>query len=431
MSRYSLLAALFLASSPAVAQENVRANPAAEAATQPTVDTAELSRRIDVLAQELERMKIGEAAASADRSQYGLGPAASKVYRGQGVSLGGYGETVYEYIRKNKDDGTPSARQPKFDLLRAVLYTGYKFSDRWVVNSEIEFEHGGKEIGVEFAYLDYLWRPELNFRVGNLLVPMGLINELHEPTTFLSADRPDTERQIIPSTWHENGVGVFGSAGPLTYRAYAITGFKASGFSSSGLRGGRQGGSEALAQDWAAVVRTDFTGVEGLLFGASGYYGGSDQSANPNQTKQIQTAIYDVHLDWQWRGLQVRGLLAGAHNSNTGILTIEDPKTKRQRPRTSNEAVGKLLQGYYGEIGYDVLSPSGSRQALIPFVRWEHLNPQKRIVTGAGGKGTSSLTTGFAFKPLDQIIFKADYKNFINEKKDQADELNLAVGYVF
>ncbi|HSG41478.1 MAG TPA: hypothetical protein VLE27_17685, partial [Thermoanaerobaculia bacterium] len=122
---------------------------------------AELERRLEILAGEIEKMNIGEAA-TADQSTYGLGPAASKIYRAErGVSIGGYGELRYQDF--------DSDRSSDFDLLRAILYFGYKWNDRWVFNSEVEYEHAGEEVALEFAYLDYLWRPEANLRAGLVL----------------------------------------------------------------------------------------------------------------------------------------------------------------------------------------------------------------------------------------------------------------------
>src|SRR5262249_21507046 len=144
--------------------------------------------------------------------------------------------------KAEEDEATEEGRQ--FDLRRAVVYVGYKWNDHLLFNSEGEFEHAGEEIEGEFAYLDYLWKPQANFRRGLILVPMGFLNELHEPTTFLGADRPDTEQLILPTTWRENGVGLFGDLGGFRYRTYLMNGLDASGFSERGLAGGRQNGSE-------------------------------------------------------------------------------------------------------------------------------------------------------------------------------------------
>ncbi|HXU46945.1 MAG TPA: hypothetical protein VN783_15555, partial [Thermoanaerobaculia bacterium] len=149
-------------------------------------ELAEIERKIDVLAAEIEKLKIGEAAVAADRSTNGMGPAASKIYRGErGVSIGGYGEAFYEGPDSKTDDGQPSGEHAVTVLERAVVYVGYKWNDRLLFNSEIEFEDGGEEVSVEFAYLDFLFKPEFNLRAGHLLLPVGFLNELHEPTTFL------------------------------------------------------------------------------------------------------------------------------------------------------------------------------------------------------------------------------------------------------
>ena len=122
-----------------------------------------------------------------------------------------------------------------------VLYTGYKFTDSILFNAEIEFEHattgstksssGGGSVSVEFAYLDFLLRDWANIRAGLVLVPMGFLNEIHEPVSYFGVNRPDIERQIIPSTWRENGVGIHGTLyEQVDYQAFVINGFNARGF---------------------------------------------------------------------------------------------------------------------------------------------------------------------------------------------------------
>ena len=140
-------------------------------------------------------------------------------------------------------------------------------------------------MSVEFAALDYLYHPALNFRAGLVLVPMGFVNEVHEPPFFLGTQRPTPERAIIPSTWRENGVGIYGELGEgrLQYRAYAVNGFDASGFTSSGLRGGRQKGSRAKANDLGFVGRVDFEPLAGWLVGGSYYRGDSGQDQDFTQ----------------------------------------------------------------------------------------------------------------------------------------------------
>jgi len=160
-------------------------------------EIAELRQQIEILSREIEALKL-EAAPAAEpettERQFGLGRAASKVYRSRGVSLGGYGEMLYENFAAERDSGIPSGSKDQLDFLRAVLYTGYKWSDRVVFNSELEVEHATTsgqigEVSLEFGYLDFLIDPRFNVRAGLLLMPVGLVNELHEPTAFLGAPR--------------------------------------------------------------------------------------------------------------------------------------------------------------------------------------------------------------------------------------------------
>jgi hypothetical protein len=167
---------------------------------------AELERRLDAISVELERLSLGIDVVQADSSIMGLGPAASKVYQvTQGVSIGGYGEILYENFDDMREDDTPATSLDVIDALRAIVYFGYKFDDRLLFNSEVEIEHAN-EAYLEFAYLDYMLTESVGVRAGLLLAPLGLVNELHEPPVFIDAKRSFTENRIIPTTWRENGI---------------------------------------------------------------------------------------------------------------------------------------------------------------------------------------------------------------------------------
>ena len=136
------LAALVISVAPA---------PRLDAQDADSVRLATLERRIEAVTLELERMQLGRDVVEADSSIQGLGPAASKVYRvNQGVSLGGYGEFLYENFSAKREDGSASGALDRFDAVRVILYVGYKFNDRLLFNSELEIEHG-KESFLEFA----------------------------------------------------------------------------------------------------------------------------------------------------------------------------------------------------------------------------------------------------------------------------------------
>jgi hypothetical protein len=397
---------------------------------------AELERRVEILAEELERERIGEGVfRRAERSEHGLGVAASKVYQvKRGLSIGGYGEALYESFDSTRDDGTPAGASDQIDFLRGILYFGYKFTDRWLFNSEIEFEHASTgeegEASLEFASIEYLHRPALNVRAGLLLVPMGFVNELHEPPLFLSARRPDVDQRIIPTTWRENGFGIFGDAGPFSYRTYVVNGLEGAGFSASGIRGGRQKGSEALAEDFAWTGRLDYTGTPGLLAGVSAYLGDSGQGLGDPSGRTIgaRTTIVEAHLELKYRGLELRAL------GVRGELDDVD-RLNAALGLQGAASIGEEMAGFYVQLGYDLFArlDQGAR-SLIPFARWETYDTQKSVPAGFTSNPANDvelLTVGLAFKPIDQLVFKADYQDYDNDAGTGVDQFNVALGYLF
>ncbi len=413
--------ALALAACSAFAQES----PAAEKRL------ADLERKLEALSRELESQKTGALMPMAlEEGRFGLGSGASKVYAvPSGLSVGGYGEFLYENKAAQLQDGTRVGSDKKLDALRLVLYTGYKFSNLIVFNSEIEFEHGGYsdelpegEVIVEFAYLDFLINPALNVRAGQLLVPMGFINELHEPPAFLGARRPQVERTLIPATWHENGVGIHGDLpGNLTYRLYLMDGLDASKFSGSGIRGGRQAGKEANAQSLAWTGRLDWTPQPGVLVGASFYTGNSNQSGDG---EAITTTVWDAHAEYRARGFQFRALYTRTTNSEGGVAALDPADPARK--------VGTQQWGGYLEAGYDLLS--GSKQALIPYFRYERMDAQQEVAPGVNrgaNQDRTLLVAGVAFKPIPQIAVKADWTRDQNRARTGRDQFSLALGYTF
>ncbi len=393
----------------------------------------ELELRLDVLAEEVEKLRVGEQA-FADTTERGLGMAASKVYRvREGVALGGYGEAVLTDFADRREDGSPSGKTTTFDMLRTVFYVGYRFSDDWVLDTEIELEHAttgkGGEVSVEFAFLDWMARPWLNVRSGMVLVPMGWVNELHEPTAFLGATRPDVERHIIPTTWRELGAGLYGESGPFSYRTYVITGLDAAGFTAGGIRGGRQKGAKAKAEDWAWVGRLDFGPAPGLVLGGALYAGGVGQDlvSPAGGGVDVDVTMAELHGEWRWKGLEARLLAVGTWLDGAGDLN-------RALGLEGAAGVGESMNGGYLQLGYDVLSRREGRAALLPFVRWETLDTQASVAEGFAADPANDreiLTLGLVYRPLDQLVFKADWQKVTDGARTGIDRFNLALGYIF
>lgn len=386
-------------------------------------DAAELKRQIEVLAAEIEALKTHqtEKVAVADTASYGLGAAASKVYRApQGVSIGGYGEFLYQNIGEGRVNTA--------DALRAILYTGYKFNDRVLFNSEVEYEHANTErngeIEVEFAYLDYLVKPSFNVRAGLMLMPVGITNEQHEPTSFFSARRPVVDSRIIPTTWEELGAGVFGDVGPLTYRAYVTTSLTSDTFTQTGIRGGRQLGSQAKADDLAVVGRLDWHAVEGTTLGGSLFTGNTGQ----DRSYGGRVTLGEVHADSKFRAVTLRALYARG--------TIDDAaRINAANNLRGSAGVGDSFGGWYVEGGYDLSAMlPRSDMSLTPFARYESLNTQRSVPAGFTRNPANEqtiFTVGFAFKPISQTVVKVDWQNVDNEAGTGINQWNVALGYIF
>jgi hypothetical protein len=392
---------------------------------QDTTELARLKRQVEAITRELERMRLGgDVVVQADTGVLGFGPAASKVYKvNEGVSIGGYGEVLYRLVSDELESGESSPAASRFDALRAIVYFGYKFSDRLLVNTEIEIEHAN-EAFLEFAYLDYKLTDAIGLRGGLLLSPMGLVNELHEPPVFLGTTRPMVEQSIIPTTWRENGLGVFGDVGPVSYRAYVMNGLQGVKFSAAGLRGGRQKGSNALAEDLAGVVRADYTGMPGVLVGGSVYYGGSGQNAIVDGREvQANTFIWEGHASYQAQGLDLRALVAGAAVDEAARLNA-----------AGASGVAERLGGGYAHAGYDVLRGLETRQQLFPFVRYEWINTQMELAEGATATGANegtAILVGASWKPVPQVAVKGDYQIHSNEAETGRNQFALVLSYLF
>ena len=438
--RFAALAALvsLLFLRPAAAQQpSVQAdqNPEVVAEAEPPElspedQVQELIRRIDLLATELERLRSGESPreelTDERRRNLGLAPSAAAVYRAsEGVSFAGYGEMLLENFDAENESGIGGAPTTRLDFLRHILYAGYRFNDRFLFNSEIEVEHAN-EISVEFAYVDFRASDNLTLRAGMILLPLGLVNEFHEPTVFAGAKRPETEQRILPTTWRENGAGVLGSAGIVSFRAYVTNGLRGAGFSSAGLRGGRQKGGKALAANLAFSGRLDVTPIPGVVAGIGLYNGGSgqEQITLDDSRFDVGTRVVEVHGQAQMRGFDLRALFAQASIDHAG-------ETSLALGLPAGSPVAETMQGGYLQASYNqVMTPV----ALSPYARYERIDTQHRVPGGFVrdlARDGVLRTLGIELKPIPNVAIKTDYQWVTNEAGTGRNQFNVNLGYAF
>jgi hypothetical protein len=393
---------------------------------------------VDALTEEIRRIKERMALPDTDEeleSFSGLGPAASKVYgTSGGLSLGGYGE--FHFAAPTQTEAPRTA-----DFLRFITYVGYKFNDRVIMNTEIEYEHANTgrnpqgesgSVSVEFSYLDFLLHPSLNVRAGNLLVPVGYLNKLHEPPYFRGNSRPATESDLIPSTWRELGVGVHGQPLPrVAYEVYLFNGLDAAGFSSGGVRGGRQKGSKALWEDVAVSGRVDVEVAPGAVLGGAVWAGQADHGNIDGGDADVTTVIAEAHGQVRYEGLEVRALVATTSIGDAQELSADlsaggDPVV-----------VPEKQAGGYVEISYvlarEIGLPTG--QSLRPWIRLETVERHREVPDGLAENPALNedlVTVGVEYSPHPQVVLKADWTLEDNEADvDGENPFVVGAGFVF
>jgi acetolactate synthase regulatory subunit len=404
------------------------------------IDLEELQGQLEVLTEEVRHLKEQMVLPETDeelKSYRGMGPAASKVYgKTSGLSLGGYGE--YHFATPlGEGDAIQTA-----DMLRFVTYFGYRYSDHLLMNAEIEYEHGttstnfaGKSgsVSVEFAYLDFLIGDPVNVRLGSLLVPMGFLNEMHEPPFYRGNVRPVTETLLIPSTWRELGVGLHGTVGTeFGFKAYVINGFNAKKFNDTGVRGGRQKGNRVLYEDAGLVLALTYDPTPRLTIAASAYAGSSGQNqVFAGEKPSVFTRIVEAHVEFRHRGFVSRALAAASTIDDAGIVSIDLSDAGETVVVPENQV------GWYVEAAYDLAPPVRlpSPMVLLAWVRFEDYDLQHRVPAGFEKNealDASHWVLGLEWKPVPSVVVKTDVTiQSAAGGAEGVDPLRIGAGFIF
>jgi len=298
------------------------------------------------------------------------------------------------------------------DFHRFVLIMSHSFSPRIRFVGELELEHAfvegleeAGEVELEQAYVDFLITRGFNIRAGMLLVPMGIINERHEPPVFQGVERPFVDTVIIPTTWFENGAGVHGEIGRgLRYRAFVMAPLNALEFSADeGIRNGRQKGSESNIRHVAVSGRAEYVGVPNLTVGVSAWSGKSTFLA-PRLDGDVRVGEADVR--YRRDRLELRGELA--HVSIGDAARLND---SIQRLTGISPNIARALRGFYGEGSYRVWA-SGPARDLVGFLRYENFDTQFRMPAGfvpLKEFDRSAWIVGATYYPDPDVAVKIDY----------------------
>ena len=347
------------------------------------------------------------------------------------TTVGGYGEVHYTNATGPNTPGRATLR-------RFVVYLAHGFNDRLSFRSELEVEDarvepGGTagELEIEQAFLDYRLADWLTLRTGLVLVPVGIINETHEPPTFNGVARPGFDNDVLPTTWREIGVGAVGTipgGSGLSYRVYLVNGLRAQGFAAGqGIREGRQEGQDATFANPSLTGRLEWA-RPGLKLGGSFWYGGSAGADSALGSGSFDAPVALVSADARY------DVGAASFRAVVANISLRDARAIDARYGT---AVGSRIAGGYVEGAYNLLhalAPASS-QKLNAFARHERYDTQADVPAGVTRDASLArriTTLGLTYKPTWNTAFKGDYQLIRNAGGvGEHEVLSLGVGYQF
>ena len=339
------------------------------------------------------------------------------------TTIGGYGDVFYQ---RNNNLGTS-----KVNLERFVLFTGHKFNDKVSFFSELEVEdakvsggESGGEVSVEQAYLKFNLSPN-QYIVAGLIIPhIGILNDNHLPNTFNGNERNYVETFIIPTTWRELGVGLFGTINglPLNYSVGLMNGLNGSGFEhGAGLESGKFEGKNATANNLALTASLQY--YQGNFKAQlSGYYGGTvGESKRKADSLGLNSGIFGTPVALGEGDVQY----AKGGFSAKALATIVSIPDASNINRAFASNTPQKEYGAYLELAYDLLflNKRPHEQQLIVFARDERFDMNYQIPANGLYDGTldqNHIVAGFSYLPNKNVIIKADVR-FITTGKQNPD----------
>lgn len=343
------------------------------------------------------------------------------------TTLGGYGEMHYTNVN-GPEQGA------EIDFRRFVFSLDHRFHEHLTFESAVELAHGGERLALDHAHLQYTWNRYVGVRGGLLLVPVGILNLHQEPTTFHGVERNSVDTLLVPTTWREGGVAIFGEPfDGFRYQVALFNGLNAGGFSgSSGIRGGRSESSESATNDAAVAVRLEYAPTPGLELGGSYYEGGAGRQ---EIDESVSIRLLEADVRYERRGIGLRAQAAKAWIVGAGPLN--DFLTTGSAPVPP---IGSSLEGWYAEAAYDVFElprrvlPALGRIELIGFARYERTNTQLDMPGAYPSNPAydrSIATAGVTLKPHPHVAIKADYQWTWTGAEDPPNVWHLGLGYRF
>lgn len=390
------------------------------------------------------------------------------------LTLGGYGEAVMtrnfysdKYLRyTDAETYKNDESHGRFDIPHVVLYLGYDFGRGWNFGMEVEFEHGGTESAVEIeeeeageyeseverggeVALEQFWIQKtfsraLNLKMGHIVVPVGATNQHHMPTEFFTVYRPEGENTILPCTWHETGISLWGRAGDWRYEAMFLPGLDSDRFGRQGwIHDGAGSPYEfKIANAYAGAFRVDNYSVKGLRMSLSGYVGNTFKntlSATDNtKYKDVKGTVVVGAFDFMYDDYDfiVRGNFDYGHLSDSELITKYNMSMRKDSP-SPKQAVASDAIAMGIEAGYDILSRfptvSCNDQKLYVFGRYEYFDSMYKTegsIQDYGWCARQRVAFGLNYFPMKDIVVKGEYSlGLLDSKYNNEPSISIGVAY--
>ena len=340
----------------------------------------------------------------------------------------------YMEVHLNKEQDLPT----EADLHRFVLMVGHTFTDRLKFWSEVEVEHAfvegaeeSGEVAIEQAYVDLMVHRRFNLRTGMVLVPVGIVNERHEPPTFHGVERTFVDTVIVPTTWRDTGVGAFGDLGRgFSYRAYLVPGLDATGFTAEeGIKDGRQQGGLADASDPAVTARLEYRQA-GFTAGGSVWAGGSGFGLIRLDIETPTVTVGSLDARYRRGRHELRGQWSVVNIGGAGDLN----RALQLQSGNSPNIASRLL-GAYGEVATRV-SPDAWLHELVAFGRYELFDTQNEMPEGflpIEELQRSAVVIGATYFPDPDVAYKFDVSREFNKSEGIRGpwRVNFGLGWWF
>ncbi len=390
------------------------------------------------------------------------------------LSVGGYGEVAYSrnfysdnpFRYKNPGAYKNDPSHGRFDIPHAVIYIGYDFGKGWTMGTEIEFEHGGSggaiekeaeeggeweqetekggEVELEQFWIQKSFGPAFNIRAGHIVIPVGLTNAHHEPLNFFTVYRPEGENTILPCTWHQTGISLWGRSGDFRYELQFTSGLDAFQFDRTYWIGkGAQSPYEfEVANKYGISARVDNYTVPGLRIGVSGYYGKTMHNSFPhdlegdgNKYKDLKGNLYIGSVDFTYNAHNwiARGSADYGYVSDAAAISALKANQSSGTSPYRKSAFGSHAMACNIEAGYNIFSQieklRRTNQKLYIFGHYEHYDS---YVNSKTNKYTNKhiVAGGINYYPVPQIAIKAEYNHrFLKNPYSDEPAINIGVAY--